>query len=428
MPDDRTVKEPSRRTRAAPGDELCAYWSGGGLTITLPARGEVFAGRGEECALRIDHKSVSRKHALLRLEPPMRVEDLGSSNGTWVDGVQLASGVPTQLGPSGVFELGSVLVVARVHAADAPAEAPRTPMQEVDRLVDVVAKSAISVVLLGETGVGKTVIAERIHRASKRSTGPFVSINCAALPEQLLESELFGHEKGAFTGASAQKPGLLEAADGGTMFLDEIGEMPLATQSKILRVLESGDVTRVGATKPRHVDVRYVCATNRDLETAVDRGQFRSDLYFRLDGISIVVPSLRDRIAEIRPLAETFLADAARDLGKPPQLLAPDAIARLERHAWPGNVRELKNVMTRTAILTTFPTLRADDIRFEGRAGAVPTSNDAPTRAKDEERQRVLDALEKTAWNQTRAAEVLGVSRRTLLNRLDEFQIKRPRK
>ena len=428
MPDDRTVKEPSRRTRAAPGVELSAYWSGGGLTITLPARGEIFAGRGEECALRIDHKSVSRKHALLRLEPPMRVEDLGSSNGTWVDGVELASGVPTQLGPSGVFELGSVLVVARVHAADAPAEAPRTPMQEVDRLVDVVARSAISVVLLGETGVGKTVVAARIHRASKRSKGPFVSINCAALPEQLLESELFGHEKGAFTGASVQKPGLLEAADGGTMFLDEIGEMPLATQSKILRVLESGDVTRVGATKPRHVDVRYVSATNRDLKTAVDRGQFRSDLYFRLDGISIVVPSLRDRIAEIRPLAETFLADAARDLGKPPQLLAPDAVARLERHAWPGNVRELKNVMTRTAILATFPTLRADDIRFEGQSGAAPTSNDAPTRAKDEERQRVLDALEKTAWNQTRAAEVLGVSRRTLLNRLDEFQIKRPRK
>jgi transcriptional regulator with PAS, ATPase and Fis domain len=333
------------------------------------------------------------------------------------------------LGASGVFEIGSVIVVARAHSeGDAKAAAPPSVMEEVEKLADVVARSAISVVLLGETGVGKTVVAQRIHRASKRAAAPFVSVNCAALPEQLLESELFGHERGAFTGATATKIGLLEAADGGTLFLDEIGEMPLATQSKILRVLESGDVTRLGATKPRHVDVRYVCATNRDLKTAVERGHFRSDLFFRLDGISITIPPLRERVAEIGRLADAFLAEAARDLGKEPPRLSPEALARLERHPWPGNVRELKNVMMRTALLAAFPTLRADDVRFEGQAGPAPSSTEAPSRAKDRERQQILDALEQTAWNQTRAAEVLGISRRTLLNRLDEFQIKRPRK
>ena len=439
-PDDRTVKESSRRAGsggAASNVQIDAYWNGGSLALTLGARGEVFVGRGDACAVRIDHHSVSRKHALLRLEPPMRVEDLGSSNGTWVDGVQIAEGALTALGASGVFEVGSVIVVARAHdEAEAPsATAKRGAMEAVEKLVDVVARSAISVVFLGETGVGKTVLAERMHRTSKRASGPFLSVNCAALPEQLLESELFGHERGAFTGATQTKLGLLEAADGGTLFLDEVGEMPLATQSKILRVLESGDVTRVGATKPRKVDVRFLSATNKDLKIAVERGEFRSDLYFRLDGISITVPPLRERMKEIRPLAEAFLAEAAKDLGKSAPVLSPDAVLRLERHAWPGNVRELKNVMVRSALLATYPTLRADDLHFEGAGGArhssegaAMTVTSAATREKDDERQRVLDALDACAWNQTRAAERLGISRRTLLNRLDEFQIKRPRK
>ncbi len=308
-------------------------------------------------------------------------------------------------------------------------------MQRLHRLVELVAKSTISVILLGETGVGKEVIAETIHRKSARARGPFVRLNCAALPDNLLESELFGYERGAFTGAVAPKPGLLEAAHGGTVFLDEVGELPLATQAKLLRVLESGEVTRVGSLKPRPIDVRFLSATNRDLDAIVASGAFRQDLYSRLNGISIQIPPLRERRTEIRAFARAFLRDVCKKNGRMDIALAPGALAKLENHSWPGNVRELRNVVERAALLCQGDNIEADHVMLgttgaPGREGppARSPSRQQVTGAADDEKQRIIDALEKCGGNQKEAAKVLGISRRTLVYRLDAYGLPRPRK
>jgi len=420
---------PSRRG----GAYFEALWGGGSAVLPAPAPGGDFVvGRGETCAFRIDHKSVSRRHARVRMGDPVTIEDLGSHNGTRVDGAIVAPGTPTPIGAGSTIEVGSVVIVLR---AASPAE-PRldedtSVMSRLEQLVDTVARSSLAVVLLGETGVGKTRLAERVHKESRRAEGAFVQINCAALPEGLLESELFGHERGAFTGAAAAKRGLLQEAHGGTIFLDEIGEMPLTTQSKLLRVIESGEVRRIGATRPSSVDVRYVSATNRALRVAVDAGQFRADLFFRLDGISITVPPLRERKGEIRQLSAQFLEEAMRELGKNASL-GPDAMEALERHPWPGNVRELRNVVHRSLLLAPGPVLRARDLHFaesfgKSAAGAsVPATAARPIEG-EEERERILVALDACAWNQTRAAKRLGISRRTLVDRLGKYRIQRPR-
>jgi len=406
-----------------------AFWGGGSAVLPAPAPGgDIIVGRGETCAFRVDHKSVSRRHARIRMGDPVTVEDLGSHNGTRVDGAIVAPGAPTPIGTGSTIEVGSVVIVLRAaSAAAATVDEGPSVMTRLEQLVDTVARSSLAVVLLGETGVGKTRLAERVHKESRRAEGAFVQINCAALPEGLLESELFGHERGAFTGASAVKRGLLEEAHSGTIFLDEIGEMPLAAQSKLLRVIESGEVRRIGATRPSSIDVRYVSATNRALRSAVDAGLFRADLFFRLDGISITVPPLRERRGEILPLSEQFLDEAAHELGKS-AALGPDAIEALERHPWPGNVRELRNVVHRSVLLAPGPVMRAKDLHFAesfGKSAAAPLA--AGPAQGGEERQRILDALNACAWNQTRAAKELGISRRTLVDRLGKYRIQRPR-
>jgi transcriptional regulator with PAS, ATPase and Fis domain len=412
------------------GAHFEAFWGGGIAILPAPAPGTDFVvGRGETCAFRIDHKSVSRRHARIRMGNPVLIEDLGSHNGTRIDGAIVAPDTPTPIGTGSTVEVGSVVIVLR---AASPAEPDlgddHGVMTRLEQLVDTVARSSLAVVLLGETGVGKTRLAERVHKESRRAEGAFVQINCAALPEGLLESELFGHERGAFTGAAATKRGLLEEAHGGTLFLDEIGEMPLATQSKLLRVIESGEVRRIGATKPSSVDVRYVSATNRALRAAVDAGQFRADLFFRLDGISITVPPLRERRGEIRRLSAQFLEEATREVDRAVSL-GPDALEAMERHPWPGNVRELRNVIHRSVLLAPGPVLRARDLHFAesfGNGAAVVPQASLPSE-KNEERQRILDALDACAWNQTRAAKQLGISRRTLVDRLGKYKIQRPR-
>ena len=227
-------------------------------------------------------------------------------------------------------------------------------MQDLYSMVERIAWSDISVLIFGETGVGKERLADAVHRHSRRASMPFIRLNCAALTETLLESELFGHEKGSFTGAQSAKAGLLESANGGTVFLDEVGDMPMTTQVKLLRVIEERKVRRVGALKPLPIDVRFVAATNRDLELEVQRGSFRKDLFFRLNGISFVIPPLRERVGEIAGLARNLVSEACQRLGRSTEPeLSREVLALLDQYLWPGNIRELRNVIERAVLLCT---------------------------------------------------------------------------
>jgi two-component system, NtrC family, response regulator AtoC len=354
-------------------------------------------------------------------------------------------------------------LLARAHGELAPRAQPATPvptsaaMQDLYSMVERIAWSDISVLIFGETGVGKERLAEAVHRHSRRASMPFIRLNCAALTETLLESELFGHEKGSFTGAQSAKAGLLESANGGTVFLDEVGDMPMTTQVKLLRVIEERKVRRVGALKPLPIDVRFVAATNRDLELEVQRGTFRKDLFFRLNGISFVIPPLRERVAEIAGLARNLVSEACRRLGrsKEPEL-SPDVLSLLQQYPWPGNIRELRNVIERAVLLCSGDRLELSHLPAEkmsshfaarktahaptapspvGNAPAVPVLRGPPLipaelreQLAQAERQRIVEALSKCAGNQTEAAQALGISRRTLVKRLSAFNIPRPRK
>lgn len=501
----------------------------------MPRRGEVVLGRGIEADVTIDHVTVSRRHASLLLgEDTIRILDHGSFNGTRIGGRKLAPNVPENIGIATIVELGETMVVVQVEGPNTvmrsqgaissvrePMPGLSAPMQHLYKLVDNVAQSNITVIVRGETGAGKEVIAEEIHKRSERTSGPLIKLNCAALPEQLLEGELFGYERGAFTGATAAKPGLIEAAHGGTLFLDEVGELPLATQAKLLRVVESREVMRLGSLKPKSVDIRLVAATHRDLEAMVASGSFREDLYYRLNGVSLEIPPLRERVEEIPRLASELAARFCKDSKRPTVPISDAAMAMLKSHTWPGNVRELRNVIERALVFckgvaitpehlgvltrrerssgmppsppvlapanapstsgppanmgaTTFgatayappplapspsaqaplearppatpasgPSLPDDAALSGGRATEPPAPAAAPVGAgtiafgsaaslPDEvgalERERILQALERCEGNQTQAAEMLGISRRTLVRRLDEYGFPRPRK
>jgi len=451
--------------------ELVVYTSGDEPRVFgLPREGTITIGRAEGNDVRIDDASVSRHHARLHVGSALRIEDLGSANGTFVRGraeresagetrrVMRFSGESLGVDLGDGVVLGSVVTVvrrARGGSADrgesAPLGAEGRVVVKDPRMIALheearrAASSPYNVLVLGETGVGKEILARAIHEASPRKGKPFVAVHCAAFSEGLLESELFGHKKGSFTGATEDKKGLFEAADGGTVLLDEIGELSLSVQVKLLRVLEDRAVQRIGAVGPKAIDVRFIAATNRELEREIERGTFRRDLYYRLNGIALVVPPLRERAEDIRALAQFFLKDAWRHLereGTPS--ISPEALALLEGHAFPGNVRELRNAMERAAVFvegdTVLPKHLPSDIAAgERRASAdpampktvtrkIPQSNEDAASAKDDERQRILDALEACAHNQTRAAEVLGISRRTLVSRLEAYDLPRPRK
>jgi DNA-binding NtrC family response regulator len=305
-----------------------------------------------------------------------------------------------------------------------PAEGP---MADIRRLLERVAPSAINVLILGETGAGKELVAETVHRLSPRRARPFVRLSCAALSDTLLESELFGHERGAFTGAAQAKPGLLETAEGGTLFLDEIGELPAATQSKLLRVLEERKVLRVGGLTPRPIDIRLVAATNRDLEAEARAGKFRRDLFFRLNGIAIVLPPLRRRVAEIAGLARGFIAQACEQWQRPYEpALGAEALALLQGHAWPGNIRELRNVMERAVLLCGPGPIEPRHLPLDKPAPAAAAAAPLEGGERAGDFQRIVDALRRSAGNQTAAAALLGISRRTLIHRLDAYQLPRP--
>ncbi len=328
-------------------------------------------------------------------------------------------------------------LIARLASAE-PRSAPghaiivEPVMRGLHEMADRIAASDLGILLLGETGVGKEIFAQTIHRASGRP-GQFVAVNCAALADDLLCSELFGHEKGAFTSAVTGKEGLLEIAHNGTVLLDEVGDMPLATQVKLLRVIEERKLRRVGAVASRQINVRFLAATNRDLEADVERGVFRRDLYFRLNGVTIVIPPLRERRLEIEPLAKSFAERTARQAGHPAPDLAPETLRLLCDYSWPGNVRELRNVVERAVVLCRGSTIQPEHLPTDRmremivtRGRSAPLRGDA--RRAPDECQRIIAALDRADGNQTRAAQILNISRRTLINRLDEFGLPRPRK
>jgi len=289
------------------------------------------------------------------------------------------------------------------------------------RMVDRVAGHAESVLVTGETGTGKELIAHAIHQASNRRSRPWVDINCAALPENLVESELFGYEKGAFTGADASKPGLFELADKGTLFLDEIGELQLQTQVKLLRVLDGSPFYRLGGHRKITVDVRIIAATNQDLDAAVAAGRFRQDLFHRLGQFQLRVPPLRERPEDIVALAEHFLS-----LKNPGSAFAPDAVSALLSHSWPGNVRELRNLIARVAVESRNPEIRKSQIAdaMSGNPVALRQSASMPVGNLDSmEEQMIIRALERSGGHRSQAAEQLGISRRTLSRKLKEYNI-----
>src|SRR5688572_17618944 len=308
-------------------------------------------------------------------------------------------------------------------------------MRQVFSVIDRAAPVRTTVLISGESGTGKEMVARALHEGSPRKGGPFLALNCGAIPENLIESTLFGHEKGAFTGADKTSRGYFQACDGGTLLLDEIGELPLAMQSKLLRVLEDSQVTPVGTTQPQKVDVRIVAATNRDLEEEVKAGEFRQDLFFRLNIVNINLPPLRERPEDLPVLTRYVLDEICRSNGFEPREIDPSLLAAFAKYEWPGNVRELKNTLESLVVLSGQTTLTADDLPekfFRDRsAAAAENGEESPEERRGGElnlsnmsKQAILKALEACRGNRTEAAKQLGISRRTLHRRLNEFGLR----
>jgi two-component system response regulator AtoC len=446
--------------------------------MPMPESGVLRIGRAEECDIVLGSPSVSRNHAMLSVQNrSVTVRDEGSANGTRIGGQRINPDCD-ELVPPGVAILigGASLVIhqlgddSRVDWSGRNGEASRREiimagehmralrsgapmqasaasqrgivveslaMQKLFELVDRVAPGTIAVLLVGETGVGKEVVAEAIHARSPRRERPYLRLNCSAFAENLLESELFGHEAGAFSGARAAKPGLFETANGGTVLLDEIGEMPLTIQAKLLRVIETREVIPLGGTRVRRLDVRFLSATNRDLREQIRKGLFREDLYFRLSGVTLEVPPLRARIQEIAPLARLFAKEAAAALGRgAPPALSTEAVRFLEEQPWPGNVRELRNCVERAVLLATSDSLSAEDVD-PGYDRTLPRKTQKTmelvlprggSASESGEREQIQDALAACGGNQTRAAALLGIARRTLVKKLAIMGIPRPRR
>jgi two-component system response regulator HydG len=301
------------------------------------------------------------------------------------------------------------------------------PIRRIIQTLRQIAPTDTTVLIEGESGTGKELVAKALHNNSPRKTGNFVALNCAALSEGILESELFGHEKGAFTGAMTARKGRFEHADGGTLFLDEVGDMPMATQIKLLRVIENREIVRVGSNDPRRVDVRLVSATNQKLDELVKAGRFREDLYFRLKVVRIVLPPLRGRREDIPLLTDHFIRRLAAEHGKPITGITPEAQRLLNAYDWPGNVRELINTLETMVVLATGPTLDVADVPPEIRpAGAEPA---APTvragiRLDEAEQLLIEQTLRETGGNRVKAAEILGIGERTLYRKIKEYDLK----
>jgi DNA-binding NtrC family response regulator len=442
-----TAEQEGRPARSLSSHLLIVAADGTCTSRPLPVEGALIIGRGREADIWLAESVVSRQHARLETTRAgeIRLIDLDSANGTMVgettvrnSAVTVRSGEP--------IAIGRTVLVANVPAGaehDArPLSQPGLVMASLDALVAKTAPTLVNVLLRGETGVGKGVIAERIHRLSRRANAQLLQLNCAGLSAALLESELFGHERGAFTNAAQAKPGLLEVAAGGTVFLDEVGEMPLEVQAKLLLAIETRMIRRVGATSVRPVDVRFICATHRDLEAEIRRGGFRADFYYRINGVTLTIPPLRERRDEIDGLVSQFAGDAARSWGldRVP-VFTEDALQVLRRHPWPGNIRELRHVVERavlfseqghvTAWALASSGLQPEALAAAGRPGAgmdtVANAMPAAGAPADAERDRVATALEACGGNQSQAARLLGIARNTLIARMRKYGFQGPR-
>ncbi len=429
--------------------------------IAITAGQRIVVGRAPDSTLVTSSARVSRQHASVELlGGVLAITDHASRNGTLVNGKLLRDG-SRAIDGGDVIAIGAVqIVVAR--ADQALSRGPDQDARRRERTSDAepsergakepawgdglvladramvklfavarrVAVAQSPVLVTGETGTGKEVIAERIHRQSARAAGPFLRVNCASLPEALIESELFGHEKGAFTGADRRRTGYFEAASGGTLLLDEIGEIPANVQAKLLRVLERRAIVRVGGTDEVGVDVRIICATNRDLRREVEEGRFRQDLYYRISTFTLEVPPLRERPAEIVLLAELFSVRIAGDLGLPHPRLDEEVLEALGAHPWPGNVRELRNTMEHAVVMANGGNVRREHLPAPFTTGASPPPRSAQSdrgirgRVESLERAELVSALAAEGGNRTRAAKRLGLSRRALLYKIIKYGLR----
>ena len=420
-------------------------------------------GRGDENDLRLFDETASRRHAVLtRVDGRVQLEDLASANGTRVNGTRVPRAI---LCDGDEIAIGAVRLrflardatqrPTRIVGADDPADRaavppprgapvrPRAVLEApailggsdvVRRMLDAVdriAKTDAVVLIRGETGTGKELVARRLHARGARARGPFVALNCAALVEGLLESELFGHERGAFTGADARREGRIAQAAGGTLFLDEVGELSPALQAKLLRVLSDRTFTRVGGGETLRMDCRLVAATHRDLPAMVASGRFREDLWYRIAVVTLDCPPLRDRGDDVRVLTEAFVARIAERFGRPAPAFSPDARARWLAHRWPGNVRELENVIERLLVMTSGDVIGADDLPPEiggvapaprARTGEANDAGEVLT-VHEAEKRAVLAALSKTKGRKGEAAALLGISWPTLNRKLKAYGI-----
>ncbi len=420
--------------------------------VEVPARGDVVVGRSLEASLRIEDARVSRQHFRTFWDGPnLLIEDLGSRNGTLINGEALRAAKRDARAGDTIRLAGFEITVAVVSPEGVQDERPDRGAAVDGALPGVVvadpslarvfgfarrvARTTTTTLILGETGVGKEVVAQQIHAWSARAVQRFIRVNCAALPEALAESELFGHERGAFTGADKRKIGFVEAANGGTLFLDEIGELTLPVQGKLLSMLENRAVVRVGSTSETPVDVRIIAATHRDLTQHIADGRFREDLYYRIGVAVIRVPALRNRPREIGLLAKLFAERFGRPLGYATPRVDLEAGAALSKYAWPGNVRELRNAIEHGMLLTEDGVLRREHLpETVLKPQASPRSEpntargaQAPLGVKAQlaevERTAIQEALRLEAGNRTRAARRLGISLRSLLYKIDKYQV-----
>jgi two-component system nitrogen regulation response regulator GlnG len=386
--------------------------------------GTLLIGSSDGCGLRLQEPSVSRRHAQVEIgDDGVVLKDLSSRNGTFLNGRRVRE---AYLSPGDQLRLGRVEIrfEPRVEAVKVPASphsrfgglfGQSTAMRALFGVMERVAPTACTILIEGESGTGKELAARALHENSPRATSRFTTVDCSAIQPDLIDSELFGHVAGAFTGAQGARRGLAEHAHGGTLFIDEVGELPLSIQPKLLRLLEAREVRPVGANDPKNVNVRVIAATHRDLPAMVREDRFRQDLFFRLAVLRIRLPPLRDRLEDLPGLVETVLRADSGD----PVTLHPDALSRLAAHPWPGNVRELRNVLTRARALHGGPVIRAEHLIFDDAANQRVMAIPASAVALDSlENDAIRRALKQSGGNLTRAAAALGIHRNTLRQKL----------